>query len=415
MSLTIVPILAQAFSVIMGARSEAMLRADGTGYYLDSTTSGQVALSLNLRRTTWTLMYGPTITEAAIGSRYYYQYVNHAAGLVSTLRLTPRTTMTWSEYATYGQQNFSVLAVNTPAPTITSGTSTSPGNGQVGSTTNAPGQGSNPQNGPMVLAIPENRTIRFGSSTTGLGLQYALAPTWSAGASAGYALMGELDSNVPSVFPRRQSYLAGLQLSHVLTRRDSILVSTSGNYILMEPNAKSELVSIRTTWSHILSRNATMSLFGTVNYARSNDLLGDRESVVLPGVGGTFTAFTAVRPRPSHLTVFVSGSMAPMVDYQYGGISNSIAGAVGVAWTRDRWSLQLAGNFWHMIGSFGETSAVTTYGLAETFAYALDRRHHWNLLIGSRQAMQSFSSGQQMPTIWASFVGVSYTSGAINL
>ena len=227
--------------------------------------------------------------------------------------------------------------------------------------------------------------------------------------------MGELDTNVPPVIPRRQAYQAGLQLSHVFNRRDTLSISSSGSYTITEPSAESQGAAMSTNWSHILSRNTSMSLFGAVNYAHSIDLLGNNVSVVLPGAGGTLAINTAVQPRPSHLTVFFSGSMAPRVDYQYGGISNSVSGAGGIAWTRERWSLQITGNFWHLIASYGATSAVTTYGASESFVYALDRWRHWTVTGGTRQAMQSYSNGQPLPLTWVSFIGISYTTGPMIL
>jgi hypothetical protein len=415
MSLILLPILAQAISLTMGASGEARVRTVGTTPYEDVATTGQVALNVDLRRTSWTLSYSPTVTQLAIGTPGAYLNVVHSFGLVSRLQLSERTTMNFTENATYGQRNFRQMAVSAPLPTV--GDTGTSGTGATGSPpdTSTPGNSSDPQGGSAVLTAPGDRTIRFGSLTSGVGLQHVLARNWSTGASASYAIMGELDTYEPPVFPKRRTYQVDVQLSHLLSRSDSVTLSSSASYVLMEPNAESKLVSATSNWRHTLTRNASMSLFGAAYFVDAVDRLGNHRIVVLPGAGGTLSANIPVQPRPSSLTVFLSGDLAPRVDYQYGGISNGMSTNAGVTWTRNRLMLQVAGYVWHSLGHYGATSVRTIYGMTESITYRLDRPGHWSVTVGGRQAMQDFSSGQQMPFTWVWFVGLSYTTGAMYL
>ena len=105
----------------------------------------------------------------------------------------------------------------------------------------------------------------------------------------------------------------------------------------------------------------------------------------------------------------------PFIDPQSGGINEMANGAVGTAWTRRRLSLQFGGFFAQSLTSYGSVAVTTLYGLNEGIGYQLDKRHHWQLTAGCREAFQKFPNGPQMPVIWGAFVGIAYNTGPIRL
>ena len=415
MSPLVLPIFAQALSVVIGARSEVRLRADATGRFVDIADTGQVALNLKLRRTSWTLAYAPSLTQTGVGSDTPGRYLVHWAGLSLRLRLTPRTTVMWSENATYGEQNFRIQTVSVPPPTI--------GNGAVGgasgsgsSTVNpAPAVSNSGQSNAAAMAATGNNTIRFGSLSNNLNVQYVLAHRWTAGALASYTLMGELDSYVPVLLPRMRAYQAGLQLTHAASRRDTITLESDTNYTLIEPNAKSEIVSATVTGIHTLNRRAFVTAFGSGYYVHFVDLSGNRSSAVLPGTGASFTTAFALPPRPSRLTVTTTASIAPLIDYRYGGVNNLATVNAAFAWADRPVSLQVGGSAARSVGSFGAVTILSVYALTETLGYQLDRRNHWLVTVGSRQAKQTYAAGPQLPLVWVAFAAISYTTGILPL
>jgi len=410
MPLFFLPVLAQAFSVIAGDASEVRARVDGTGQFVDMTTTGRIALDLKLRRTTWTLFYAPSVTQLGLGSSTSILFVTHTGGLTTNLRLSPRTSLTLSETGTYGQQNFRTLAVSAPPPTLdASATAPGSGTGQPPQTNGTTGPA-----GTANLAVPGSRTISFGTVTVGAGVNHVLDRNWSTGVFASYTPTKELDSYTPVTIPTSRTLLGNIWLMRTLGRRDQLVLTETGRYTVTEPTAEAIIATTNIAWNHRLSFNAGTSLFATESYVNSTDLLGNHSKGIMPGAGATLTLHDAIRPAGARLTTTMTVMFAPVVDYQFGGINDMLTGVLGVNWTRKRLTFRFMGAASRSIGSYGQVNLLSMYGLTEAVIYQLDRRH-WAITAGMRQAWQQFAVGQQLPPAWVAFVGLSYTTGAVPL
>lgn len=417
MSLLLLPVLAQALSLTVSDVSEMRARTDLTGTYMDLTTAGRFALDLKLRRVNWTLYYAPSVTQLGVESSESAVLVLHSEGLAARLHLTPRTTLTWSEYASYGSQNFRVLAVSAPQSGVgnSAGLPSSPGAGQPGSSSDGSGQSiAIPgQSGSTVLTVPGNRTIRYGSLTSGIGIERQLGRNWAMGALASYALSGEVDSYSPVTIPHARTYQGDVWTSHALSLRDQLRLTASSRYVLIEPGAETFMAMSNIAWNHNFTARAAMSLFAAGFYVNSTDLTADHTRELLPGFGGVLTLDEATRPSGSRIAATIATSNMPVIDYQYGGINDMLSTILRVTWTRRKLSFQILGGASRSIGSSGKVAVLSLYNLSEEIKYQLDRPRHWALSVGTRQAWQSFSTGQQLPMQWVAFLAISYTTGAI--
>ncbi len=413
MHLALVPLLAEAFTFVAGDRTEFRSRTDPSGTFADVVTVAQASMNLNLRRTNWTLMYSPSVTEMSIGTNTSGRYIFHVLSLSAQLRISPRTSLNWSESAMYGQQNFRLQTVSAATPTANSASN----GGQTGTPPNNPATGTTPGTAGIapIQGALENRTIQFGSLISNLGLQHSLGRTWSTGLNASYMLIGELDSYVPAIYPRTRMYQLGGNLSHRLGPSDQITFTETNTLSLIEPNAHASISTAGLTWNHQATRHIATTLFGLGSYVYSKDLTGRDTSALLPGFGGSALASTAVRPRPSRLTAVVTGAVSPVIDYLYGSVNNVATGSVEGIWRMNRLTLQVSGMAARSLNTNAAISMISAYTLTESLSYGLDRSMHWTLSTGSRQAMQTFSNGQQVPLTWVTFVGLAYTTGPVRL
>lgn len=269
MSLLVLPILAQAFSVIVGDTSEVRTRSDELGQHFDISTTGRISLNLALRRVKWTLLYSPNLSELNIGeSMNASTQLIQAGALTANLRLGPRTNAMFSEYASYGQQNFRVLALSAPqlGTDTTGGSQGTSGTSQSGSTGPASGQTgvTSGPNGPVILPTYANARVTFGSTSSSIGISHRLDQTWSTSVFAGYTVGGGLNVFSQQTVPLARNYSAGSLLSHVLTPVDRLTLTASASYTstlgdinpLNIPGTNAFISILSVTWTHRLIAHA---------------------------------------------------------------------------------------------------------------------------------------------------------------
>ena len=413
----LLPILAQALSLNLGDATEVRLRSDQTGQHIDFATTGRVELDLKLRRTTWMLYYSPVLTELGVGSSTPTQYLMHTGGLTARLRLTPRTALIASENGAYGQQNFHTLAVSAQQPAAgnqmgnpaAGGAQPNAGGAGTAQPGGAPGQAASP-----ALAVAGDRTIRFGSLTTTVGLEHALGHTWIIGGLAGYTVFGELDSYVPVTIPRSRTILGNVWISHAFSPRDQWVLTNTGKQIATEPSAEALVITTNIAWNHRLSLRSSTSVFVNESYIDSTDVTGRHANGVVPGAGASLMWTEAIRPPGTRLATTITAMVAPLIDYQTGGVNNMASGLVATRWMRKRLAFEVLGNASYSLSNYGPVNLLSIYGLSEAVIYQLDRRH-FTVSAGSRQALQRFANGQQVPMFWVAFIGLTYTTGALPL
>jgi len=415
MVLSLLPILAQAISLTAGDVSESRLRFDGLGQHVDLVTTGQVALQVDFRRTNWVLAYSPSIIQVNVGEADSAPMSQHMGNLAGTLRLSKRTTLTWSESAMYGRMNLRAQAVSGQQPVASnSGTSSGSVSSQPGSTAtgSAPSNPVGGQPGSQVLAAPGNPTINYGAIASGAGIDYKLGKKWSARAFAGYTISGELDSQSPVVIPRARAIFGTESMAYELSKRDGVTFTSTDRYTLINPGAKAGVYTLNAGWNRIINRWSGMYLFAGESYFNSTDLTGKQSTGVLPLLGAALTLEKAYHSAGG-LMITVGASVAPMTDYLTGATSEMAATNVTAKWTQDRLSFQVLEYGASSVGHYGYSALSAIYSISEIVTYQLDRRQHWSATMGSRQAEQVFSNGSPQQMLWTAFLGVAYTTAPI--
>jgi hypothetical protein len=411
MSLLLLPILAQALTLSAGDTSEARIRSDDTGQHVDLVTTGNLALSLGLKRTTWTLSYSPSVTQLGLGESSSLLVLFNAGNLNINLRLSSRTTLNFSESASYGLQNLRALAVSAPQTNFgnTTGSPADTNPPQPGSTGPASGGSSSSTGtaGTPVLAAPEYATIKYGSFSSTIGLAHILDHNWMTGAIASYSDSGGLDAHSETIIPRAHTYSGRATLSRVLGPRDQATTLALANYTLTEPTAEAFFTSLSISWAHRINNLTSSSLSIGEAYSNSTALNGAHSAAVLPIAGATLLLNKVGSLAGGRLSATAETSVAPMVDRLTGSAIQMLNSTVGVIWNKRRFTLQSGVFGATVIGNQSQAAVVSTYGAVESASYQLDRRH-WTVTAGSRQALQRFANSQQTLTLWSAFASITY-------
>lgn len=400
----LLPILAHALTVTVGDTTEAHYRSDDTGPHFDLITTGRMALNLGLSRANWTLFYSPSVTQLGLGSADSSLILYNAGGLNLNLRLSPLTTISFSELAGYGTQNIRALAVAAPQPNAAT-TTVQPGT--TGAGQDSPNLGAAP---PAVLATRNNATIGYGTLSSVIGITRVLDQRWATRWSAGYSISGGVDSLSETAMPRIRTYSSSLSLSRLMSPRDQAVSLASTSYTLTEPNAEAVLATLSVGWIHRFSTRSNVSFMGGEAYATSTAIDGSHSTEFFPVASIVLTTSKARSFAGGRLSAMVASSVSPVVDRFSGSAVPMLTNTVSSNWNRRRLSLQIAGMGASAIGHQRQSVITTNYALSESVSYQLDRRH-WTVTAGSRQALQRFADSQRLPLFWTTFISLTYTTG----
>lgn len=412
----LLPILAQAFSLSAGDMSTARVRADDLGTHIDVSNAARISLSLDLKRSQWTLTYSPAITRLNLGEADSSTVLVNSGDLSARLRLTPRTTATWSESGVYGRQNMRLLAAGQLIPNAPASTA-SPNAGSAAPATGSPNV-SPAGTGTLALAAPSDAIVTFGRLQTSLSLNHVLDRTWSTTLAGYYTVGGQLDSNTVATsgqttalyFPRMQTYAGSAMLAKILTPRDSGSIVTNFSHTDVEPSSEAIVATVLGSWLHGFSRSTRMDLSLGASYTRATVAGRAPQASPLPYAQASLAnTRSLVRGK---LTLFATTSLKPIVD-TYGGVYESFGNAVGANWRKRRVSVTFTGYGSNNIGSVGQTALSANYGVSEVVDYQLDKSARWTASAGSFQTFQSYTTGSQQVIVWSGFVSIAYNTALL--
>lgn len=431
MSLALISILAQALTASAGGGGEVRLRGDGTATRVDTSATAQVALGVTKQRASWRLVYAPLITTLDLGGRAQQSFVLHSGTLTASFTLSPRTRFTFSESATYGQRNLQVLsltALDATAGTTGSGTAATSGTASSSSSPTPTGTA-----GPV---LPQARTIRYGSTLTGVSVSYLLDTRWQTLARVGYGVSGGLEAASRTFVPEVTNASVGGTLSYQVAARDSLVFGIEGSETLTQTTQQERralLVLSTAGWNHAFSRKWSGGVSAGVSYARIDTPMApvsvavrfpwerdvaypvtrssDANQSIYPVVGADVRR--ADRWLGGNLALTGSGQISPFVDRMTGTVVPRATSSVGASWIRQRMSIVLGGYFLHSLNDSSQANVLQrSLGLTQSVGYRA--RRHWLFEVGARQLWTVFTNVDAQFT-WMGYISASYTTGSLPL
>jgi hypothetical protein len=439
MFLFVVPVAAQVFTASMGDRSEARIRFDGEAQYLDILSQARMTLHLKMKRVDWTLNYSPSFSRLGIGSETSSDLLQHTGSLLANLRLTRKTTLFFSESATFGRQylpllGFGLLASNpNDSGSVSSSTSTgTPStNGNSSQPGNVPPGGISP-NITSTSTEPRGsrRVITLGTVSSSIGLSYRASKRWSFVGIAGASLSQGLDSYSRSIMPRAETVFGSFSATTTVTRRDTLSITSNGQRTVTrletEPVSfvqsgsdsripdvrKSGLGNVGVIWSHRFSRRLFGNVGSGVSVGYYEDIGGRMLLRLQPTAYGGLVYFRNWADQS--ITLGAQENLAPVVDRFTGTVVTRTTSTANFTWTKRKVSLLAVGSWSSSIGGTDEVQSLRgTYSAAELARYHADR--HWSFEIGVRQTWSSYVNVDSQPIIWGAFFAIVFDTGSFPL
>lgn len=405
MHLQLIPILAQALSLTLGASSQGRVRTDDLGHHPDVSLIGTADLRLSLKRVSWNLVYSPAITQFNLGEVNATRTITNTGSLTATARLGPMTTLGLTETGTYGRQNIQVLAVNSLST-----------NGQPPSAAGGATSGGTPQPGTSpAIAAQGSRTIEYGFVSTAASLNQRLNRSWNLLAGTMYRVYGELNAaEQPPTLPVSRAVYGNLSLSSQVASRDTITIAATGSRTLTEPSADSLFLGSNVGWLRRLAPNTSLTLALGGVLGRSRDSDGTEKDGVLPYALASLTHRRSVGGNRTSL--YATVVTAPNVDSRSGAAYQTLNTNAGADLTRRKLTVSASVFGSSQIQSLGQVSLLASYGVTEGLSLVLDRRRHWSAVAGAYQSWQSYANlPQDNLFFWAVYLGLTYTTGPMPL
>jgi hypothetical protein len=415
-------LLAQAVTVTVGDRSEARVRIQGDVKRFDVETRPSVRLGIATPRTALTLGYSPGVTELSVGTPDAQLIVYHTGFASGSLRFE-RTTLSLSQSATYGTQNFSVAAVAL-APTAPPQAAPPTASEPTQQLPRAPGDSQAPAGPPLTPApsapVPTpgtgaqvqavNRTVLFGASSTTAGIQHLVSRRVFAGASGGYDISGGLDEPSRASIPIQKGPFAGARVGYLATRVDNLTTFADARWVKTDDTVDARLYSAGEEWTHRFQPNLSGTLGAGAGFTQIETLVPPvtRTKRLDPAAGAAMTYAFGV--RGAHVETSGAVRVSPVIDRFTGGGDQRVAWGLGVTWTERQ--LTLSGG---VSGSrsvdLTNPNAISAYGGSAGAAYHLTPE--WTVETGVRASKQIMAGFEPIPILWGAFVAVGYASTPI--
>lgn len=401
MSVLASTLVLQALGASLGARTEVRLR-DGaatmqSAAQFDNVTQARLALDLHTMRASWELAYTPQWSVLSIGTFASSTLLVHHVDLSGQLLLTRKTTFGFSEAASYGQRNFSVLQISTPGLA---------GAGPAATTTPNAVQGTNSGTPQSLFA---NQTITFGDYATSATLSHELSARWRETTLASYSVSGGVDESSRLAYPRMTIVRLNESLSTRMSLRDTLDMSVDGNSTTLDISSF-EALTIGGRWSRRLSTRTTSSLMLGASFSRWLPESGNATKQVLPVVAADISYVTHV--DRGALTCSLTESVLPFVDRLLGTVYSQWVNAASISYTKRRVTVTGTANASINLGNV-QRSAYYYANALGTVGYRLSR--YFTLEGGVSESLFSINQAQPPTLLWATFAALSYSSGPLRL
>jgi len=406
------PILAQLVTVNVADRTEARVVATDTTYY-EAETYPNVSVALQERRLTLSAAYLPTFTISPLDQKPH-QYLLFNTVNIGAAYAWRKTTLTLGGTLSYGKQNFRVLATSGGGVPLPSNTPAAPTTGMapggvtpVGGTSPAGGTttGSSPttatQPGPTIPS--QNNSLLFRSYTAMANVTHSVSPAISWVASGGYLLTGPVHESDRANFPSAEGPIASFQARQQFDHANSVNGALTLQYTHLSDGIETWLSTLTTNYVHAFDVRTSVILGVGVSGGRNSRPDGYVAYSIYP----TFIAglFDTERLTPGVLTLNLTASAAPSLDFDTLVIDPRLNFVGGATYTRDRFfSTVNAGTTYSISGEdVGAFSAVTgSAGLGYRLADAV------TVDAGARVAYQRYEGRTALPFTYVGYVGLSF-------
>jgi hypothetical protein len=419
------PILAQLTTVGVAARTEARVvvaeapanptvtASRSYGAHYEAGVYPTIGATLTEKRLQLRAAYSPAFTVTPLESSSRELLVLHmiTAGGSYGWR---RTSLTIGNTVSFGEQNFRVLATSsTPgaSPTPPAGSATPPTTGSGSAGTGAPATGGSTVpgapttpgvGGPANAIPPVNRSLRFLNYSANLGVGHNLSQSITLGASAGYGYAGPRDAEWHVIYPTVQGPSLAFTARDQLSFADAINAGLSLQYAFSSSGSRTWNSNGTAGWTHRFNTQTSSSLSGGAGIARNSLPNGTISYTIYP----TFSAGLVheKRLKPGFLTLGVSTTAAPALDFNSLVIDPRLSFAASAAYTRDSFFANASIGTAYSIsdqtrGSFSGFGGGAGLGYRFSTYVAVDG--------GVRVAYQAYQGATSLPFTYAGYVGVS--------
>jgi hypothetical protein len=427
MPFALVPILAQSVAVAVGDRTEARLVIEQNDRRPEAATTPFAAVTLNDRRSSLLLRYGPSFTLTPLDAKHPDLLIFHSAIALGNMRFR-RTTVTLSQSGGYGERNFLVSAVAAPdrvvpTPVPGSGTTPAPGESQPtpGSTTPAPGApgGGSSTGAGANAALPNasapaalsDQTVRFAELRSELSIAHELSRRSVTTQNVGYVVTGGVGDS-KRLYPMFYGPHVGAAYGYQLSSADRIIASSRAEYLSTSGGGRFATVAIETGYSHQFNSHFRAGASVGLAYARIEDSEGNVTASLYPtfGLGSGAALSYETRLAGGRLSLNAAAGYAPALDSTTAALDPRINAFTGARFIRRRLIVYTTGSgiFSLKPNDQGALNSVTA-----AFGAGYDLGAGFGVDAGVRAAWQSFQGSQTIPPTYAFFVGLSWGATVI--
>lgn len=396
------PLIAAAYSVTFGARTELRLRAPGDAgaggelveQSLDSDNSADARLTATFKTFELGLAYLPRLTFRNLAEQPERDLLN-GAELTATWRW-PRLTLSLRESASYGQRGFSPFAVSAPtAPEAAGETSAA-----------APSQ----------TAL--NGSVPFVSSDTTLAVAAVLTRRSTLSLSSSYFVSGGVDDEARMLFPFSTGVRGSVGFERRATRADTLSTSVDASAQRAEGQGatiRTRTITASEVWRHSWSQSTDSSVRAGTGLTSSSDAV--KNPSFFPSASASLTHRIVTGPRHGRLELTLSANVDNVVDQLSGRADTRAQVAAHASWALEPLSIYADGSRSESLGNSHNQLTLTSgaAGLRAQLAHELATDIGVSLVdqkLGDQPAEQQLAiSG----FAWAIFAAVEYRADPIPL
>lgn len=401
------PLILAALTLTLSDTTNAQLRPriEG-GETVDLQTTGNAALTLTGKRSSFGLAYNPSVGVVDVthdpqhtlfhGARATYSYSHN------------RLTLTLGVGGSIGRQSYLTVAGVAPAQD-------KPANPPA---TGAPGAAMMPgqaQNGTTTGYLVRRQVVNAGSANAAFGMTYVLTRRWSIAGNLGFVIGGGLGDS-EEVLPKYYGPSAGATATYQLTRLDTLATSLNTSYTKV-PTLGSRFVTstLLETWGHRWSKRTATTLGVGVTHLRSrpNAEADYSDSILFAGNIG----ITHMRPLGENetLSLFASTGLTTPYNPVLGIVQQTLNEAAGVTWHKDRTTLGATATASQSL-PLDSPTATRFVGLGATAGYRL--AEYVGLQLGAawfKQVLPAANAAADVPAQWLIFAGVALGAPPIEI
>lgn len=393
----LVPLLAHALSINVGASNEARVRSMQSSIRFDDVVTASSELELRSLRTSWRLSYSPSLTYYSLGDSSESRTLLHSGGLGARLQLSRRTMVYFAESASYGTRNFRLIGIDA------SNYTTPPSNDTTPPSTDVAGR-------PTPSVTQENRNIRFSSVATTATLMHQFTRRTSGSIAAGYSINGGMGSFAQRYYPRFNQLQGTGQINYALSLRDTATIRMEELWVTTSIGSSANLVTVEGEYAHVFNEHVSAMVGAGPAFWdwRSGD--GEERFGLLPAASALVRFNDAWRGR--ELRLDVSERLSPRMDRILGTVNPMSTSTVAIESTIDKLRLRASG-YVMIVGDTMESSTSTVIGSSQSAAYAITR--YVSVETGARQSLVGGVGGADSTFLWTVYATAAVSSGAISL